>query len=212
LSEEDEVISSVADYLTYLTVYFIGELMGVLTDLNQTCSNKNKWVINSVLNDRNVITLGEPLTYENKFCNDSNFRGIFSTGLSVSDLLKKWEEEESYPTDQNKISLIRKFSALYRHIHHNCKYSQYVVTFTSTRSTDNLQKKSLSSILDEYFSLDKWTIDFNWCESTITYRSLLSNTEMNIMISGTYENRSVAILEIFGRENFLCITTNNHVF
>jgi Rad3-related DNA helicase len=35
---------------------------------------------------------------------------------------------------------------------------------------------------------------------------------MNIMISGTYDNRSVAIFEIFGRENLLCITTNNHVF
>jgi hypothetical protein len=67
-------------------------------------------------------------------------------------------------------------------------------------------------VIDDFFALDHWAVNFTACDSTLIYRRLHAHTDMNILLSGTYDNRTVATMEIFGLFSFTSIITASHVF
>jgi Rad3-related DNA helicase len=211
-THDDRVISGIATNLTYISSLFTARLVKILHELNLTCKDGSKWEVNKHMNNYSTIQIGDPLVIERDFSTNADFVPLKTLGDDATVLWKQWEDSENFPSDPVQRRLVRAVMNIRRFLPDTDGQSHYIVTFVSTRPTDNLESQSLMSMVEEFFALDRWEMNLTACDSTLIYRKLHAHSDTNILLSGTYDHKGVAIMEIFGLFPFTSIITSNHVF
>jgi hypothetical protein len=160
------VIFRITTNLAYISNLFMSKLVKILSELILTCKDANKRDVKKLMNNHSVIHLGDRLVIEKDFKVNSDFMDLRSLGDAGTSPWKQWENTEEFPADLIMRKLLKLISNIYRFLPKNDGFFHYHISFITIRSTDKLENQPLMSIVDEFFALDRWEMNFSACDST----------------------------------------------
>jgi Rad3-related DNA helicase len=200
-------LNKINNYLTNLTKLFINEyLYNIYSNLIHS-TYSTKYELYKKLQLESTKQIGELIETSSEI--ETPFLEFITQ--PVQEILKLIETS---PILDYKINnLIHELDRLQRNTTETGIHSGYIITFNNNYNIDNLKDiTNIFNIIKPFFDISKWRLTFAACDSTLFFRKMKSTSEMNILMSGTFDQRGIAILDLFGDQPFRMFVTKNHVF